>query len=202
MRADSAQTQDPSDDHLIARAQDGDTAAFGDLVRRHADRLYAVVVRFTGDTKDAEEVMQEAFVRAWRSINRFERRSQFFTWLYRIAINEAKRHAERSQRRAEEPIEDHGDLEATDRGSLPQASAETGELRAALESAIDELPLDYRVPLVLRDIEGLDTKEASDIMELSEAAFKSRLHRARMAVRETLEPHLSEPSGAIGGSEQ
>src|SRR5919106_4026351 len=80
---------------LVERSQAGDRQAFEELVRRHADRLYAVVLRFVADVDEAEEVTQETFLRAWRSIDKFERRSQFFTWLYRIGINEAKRRAER-----------------------------------------------------------------------------------------------------------
>lgn len=181
------------DDVLVERAQSGDRQAFEDLVRRHADRLYAVVLRFTADSAEAEEVTQEAFLRAWRSIGRFERRAQFFTWLYRIGINEAKRRAERRPPPGrfvsldDEPVEDAADLSA-----LPDRRSEQGELMGHLERAIRELPPDYRAPLVLRDVEGLSTTQAAEIMELGEGAFKSRLHRARLAVRAEIDQYLGE----------
>jgi RNA polymerase sigma-70 factor, ECF subfamily len=176
---------------LVARAQAGERGAFEELVRRHADRLYAVVVRFVGQPDEAEEVTQEAFLRAWRSIGRFQGRSQFFTWLYRIGINEAKRRAERRPPPGsvtsleEKPIEDPPDW--TD---APESRAEQHDLRRVLERAIRALPIEYRTPLILRDVEGLSTREAAEVMELREAAFKSRLHRARLAVREAVEEYL------------
>jgi len=182
-----------ADEVLVERAQAGNRDAFEDLVRRHADRLYAVVLRFTADPAEAEEVTQEAFLRAWRSIGRFEGRSQFFTWLYRIGINEAKRRAERRPAAGKVvSLEDEPAEEAADLNESPQARSEQGELRDRLEQAIRSLPLDYRAPLVLRDVEGLSTAEAAAIMELGEAAFKSRLHRARLAVRESIDQYLVE----------
>ncbi len=182
-----------TDEVLVERAREGDRGAFEDLVRRHADRLYAVVLRFTADPGVAEEVTQEAFLRAWRSIDRFEGRSQFFTWLYRIGINEAKRRAERrpAAGRVVSLEEEHVE-EAADASEAPEARTEHGELRARLEHAIRALPLDYRAPIVLRDVEGLSTAEAAAVMELGEAAFKSRLHRARLAVREAIDDYLAE----------
>ncbi len=178
---------------LIERAQGGDEAAFGELVRAHSDRLFAVVVRFTADPVEAEDVMQEAFLRAWRSIGRFEGRSAFFTWLYRIGINEAKRRAERRPRPGREiPIETSPLAEAPDWSEAPELRAEHGETARLLEQAILELPLAYRAPLVLRDVEGLSTREAAEVMELSEAALKSRLHRARMTVRRRLDEHFGQ----------
>jgi RNA polymerase sigma-70 factor (ECF subfamily) len=164
-------------------------------VRRHADRLYAVVLRFVADPGEAEEVTQEAFLRAWRSIERFQGRSQFFTWLCRIGINEAKRRAERRPPEGavhsleERPIDD-----APDWSEAPEFRSEQADLRAALERAVRALPLEYRAPLVLRDVEGLSTSAAAEVMEIGEAAFKSRLHRARLAVRRALDEYFLEVS--------
>jgi RNA polymerase sigma-70 factor (ECF subfamily) len=175
---------------LIARSKEGDVGAFEELVRRHSERLYAVLVRFAGE-RVADDALQEALLRAWRSIGRFEARSSFFTWLYRIAINEAKRRVE-----SREPLgaisDDERLNQIPDERVTPDRASEQRELRHALEAAIRTLSPEYRLPLVLRDIEGLTTQEAAAIMELSEPAFKSRLHRARMAVREAVEPHLEE----------
>jgi RNA polymerase sigma-70 factor (ECF subfamily) len=179
--------------HLVARSQAGDRLAFEELVRRHADRLYAVVLRFVADADEAEEVTQETFLRAWRSIDKFELRSQFFTWLYRIGINEAKRRAERRPSTGTvSSIDDTPIEEAPDWSEAPEFRAEQGHLRRVLEDAVRALPLEYRAPLILRDVEGLSTKEAADVMELREAAFKSRLHRARLAVRRALDRYYLE----------
>ena len=182
-----------ADGALVARAQSGDRTAFEQLVRRYADRLYAVVLRFVSDRGEAEEVTQEAFLRAWRGIGRFQGRSEFFTWLYRIGVNEAKRRAGRADadpRRSMEPVP----LEAApDWSRSPELRAQDADLRDVLERAIRALPIEYRAPLILRDVEGLTTGEAAAVLELREAAFKSRLHRARLAVRRTVDEYLGEP---------
>ncbi len=172
---------------LIRRAQDGDRAAFEQLVHLHADRLHAVVLRISGDRHDAEEIVQEAFLRAWRGLGRFQGHSQFFTWLYRIGVNEAKRYHERRSARSADSRLDDAPRELPDERQAPHVRAEAHDLRRALEEAILALPIDYRMPLVLRDVEGLSTADACAVMELSEAAFKSRLHRARLAVRSAVE---------------
>lgn len=175
---------------LVTRAQAGDRAAFEELVRANTDRLYAVVLRFTADPVEAEEVLQDAFLRAWRSIARFQGRSAFFTWLYRIGINEAKRRAGRRPAAGKEvSLEDSPIEQAPDWSEAPEVRAEQAELRQILEEAIRELPDSYREPLILRDIEGHSTREAAAMMELGEAAFKSRLHRARMAVRRVIDAY-------------
>jgi RNA polymerase sigma-70 factor, ECF subfamily len=177
---------------LVRRAREGDREAFEQLVVLYADRLYAVVLRVCGDGEEAEEVVQETFLRAWRGLHRFEGRSQFFTWLYRIAINEARRGQERRSRRPQTaPLADDA-AEIPDERQAPHTQVRTHELRRALERAILALPLDHRMPLVLRDVEGLSTAQAAAVMELGEAAFKSRLHRARMAVREAVEDYVAQ----------
>lgn len=178
---------------LADRARRGDRTAFEELVRLYADRLYAVVLRFVANADEAEEVTQEAFLRAWRSIARFEGRSQFFTWLYRIGINEAKRRAERRPPQGQVvSMEERPGDDTADYRAAPEPRAEQSELRGALERAVRDLPVEYRAPLILRDVEGLSTKEAAEVMELGEAAFKSRLHRARLAVREEVDDYLGE----------
>jgi RNA polymerase sigma-70 factor, ECF subfamily len=198
----STRTPEPDEPALIARARDGDRAAFESLVLRHADRLYAVVLRFTESDADAEEATQEAFVRAWRSIGRFRGDARFFSWLYRIGVNEAKRIAERGPRPGtvvsteERPVDDIGDHRP---GPAPRA--EQAELREVLEAAVRRLPAKYRAPVVLRDVEGLSTTEAAQALGLREAAFKSRLHRGRMALRREVAGYLApeDPAPAPAG---
>jgi len=177
---------------LVERAQGGDRAAFEELVRRHADHLYSVVLRFVADRGAAEEVTQEAFLRAWRSIGRFEGRSRFFTWLYRIGINEAKRRAARQPPATVVSLDDEPIPEAPDWSEAPETRLRHNDLRRLLEDTIRALPIEYRTPIILRDVEGLTTQEAAEVMDLGEAAFKSRLHRARLAVRRALDEYFLE----------
>ena len=176
-----------NEQRLVAKAQAGDRLAFEELVRIHADRLYAVVLRLCATPHEAEEVTQETFIRAWRAIARFDGRSQLFTWLYRIGVNEAKRRLRRGEGALRTVSLEESPGDPPDLSEAPEAHAERDALRAALERAVRALPLAYRAPLVLRDIEGLTTGEAAQILGISEAALKSRLHRARALVRDALE---------------
>jgi RNA polymerase sigma-70 factor, ECF subfamily len=169
---------------LIGRAQAGDLLAFEALAGAHAERLYAVVVRFLGDGSEAEDVLQETLLRAWRGIGRFEGRAMVFTWLYRIAVNESNRAlGRRIRRRATVPIDEEAIQVAAPSEEGPANRAEQQELREALQLAISRLSPRYRTALVLRDVEGLSTREAAKIAGIGEAAFKSRLHQARLKVR-------------------
>jgi RNA polymerase sigma-70 factor (ECF subfamily) len=186
-----SQRLDDPDVALVARARAGEREAFEELVHRHADRLLAVV-RQLGLSRDAaEEVTQEAFLRAWRGIGGFKGEAQFSTWLYRIGFNEAKRRLRREPTRmAIASLDDDDASEPPDLSEEPHRRAAQRELAAALAGAVRALSLKYRAPLILRDIEGLSTAEAAAVLGLSEAAFKSRLHRARVAVRDALDGHV------------
>ncbi|HWW91206.1 MAG TPA: RNA polymerase sigma factor [Solirubrobacteraceae bacterium] len=169
---------------LIGRAQAGDVAAFEALAGVHADRLYAVVLRFVGDCCEAEDVLQETLLRAWRGIGRFQGRAMVFTWLYRIAVNESNRALERRvRRRATVPVDEEAVQVPAPLQDGPADRAEQRELREALQVAIAKLSPPYRTALVLRDVEGLSTRDAARIVGVGEAAFKSRLHQARLKVR-------------------
>jgi RNA polymerase sigma-70 factor, ECF subfamily len=169
---------------LLVKARCGDVAAFEELAREHVDRLFAVALRLVGHRAEAEDVVQEALLRAWRGIGRFRGRSAFFTWLYRIVINEANRSRERGARRlqtldlADEQLQGDRSLDPG-----PARWAECLELCAALQDAMLALPLPYRTAVVLRDVEGLSIREAAGIVGVGEAAFKSRLHEARLKIR-------------------
>lgn len=179
--ADPPNTDEPT---LVRKAAAGDMAAFEELVERHADRLYATLRRFGLDDGEAQEVAQETFIRAWRSLAGFEGRSQFFTWLYRIAFNEAHRRlGQRTRAGVTVPLDESPAGEVADHRPDPAAQTEQSEFLAALGVALRELPVDLRAPVILRDVEGLSTEEAASALDLGEAAFKSRLHRGRMALR-------------------
>jgi RNA polymerase sigma-70 factor, ECF subfamily len=172
---------------LVTRAKAGDVAAFEQLAGADADRLYSVIIRLVGDAGEAEDVVQEALLRAWRGIGRFQGRSGFFTWLYRIAVNEANRAVhKRSAAGAPAPVDGDGMHLAAPPHEGPASRAEQRELRRALEHAIANLAPAHRTALVLRDIEGLSTREAAEMVGVGEAAFKSRLHQARWKVRAAL----------------
>lgn len=182
--ARSSQTRETE---LLARARRGDVAAFEELAGERVDRLFAVALRLVGDRAEAEDVVQETLLRAWRGICSFRGGSTFFTWLYRIAVNEAHRSLQKVARRP--PTIDLTEDQLQARPSLddgPARRAENHELRTALETALLGLPLPYRTAVVLRDIEGLSTREAAHVAGVGEAAFKSRLHQARHRLRTAL----------------
>jgi RNA polymerase sigma-70 factor (ECF subfamily) len=178
---------------LIQRARAGDQDAFAELVVAHADRVYGALRRFGLEPDVADEVAQEVFVRAWRGLARFEERSQFSTWLYRIAFNEAHRRLSRRSpaRAGTEPDREDPVAALSESPELgPEAQTLDREFERTLERALGQLPSDWRMAVILRDVEGLSTHEAAEVAGIRETAFKSRLHRGRMQLRTLLEPYL------------
>jgi len=172
---------------LIARARAGDVGAFEQLSGGYADRLFTLLLRLLGDPDEAGEVAQEVMLRAWRGITRFQGRSSYFTWLYRIAVNEANRALDRRSRRPPGASLGPEELQLPDAPALePAQQVEASELRQALARALAELPPPLRTAIVLRDVEGLSTQEAAQIAGVGQAAFKSRLHQARLRVRDAI----------------
>ncbi len=180
-----------SEERLVARAQRGDNDAFSELADRHSTRLRRTLYRITRDCDAAYDAVQEALMRAWQNIGRFEGRSQFSTWLTRIGINEAYRGLRRP---ADEPLEfnDMVGERVPGWGNQPDRVFETREFLGAVEEALGELPLDFRAVVTLRDIDGLSTTEAAEVLDIGERALKSRLHRGRMALREKLDHYFAE----------
>jgi len=181
------------------RLQAGDQAAYARLVEQHASRIYRLALRMMGNEADAEDVLQETFLSAFKSIDRFEARSSLSTWLYRIASNAALmrlRRVEPDQVSVDEPMErDDGDVvprQLFDFCCLPEEVLLEDEARAEMERAVEELPPVLRSVFVLRDIEGLSTEETANALDLSISAVKSRLMRARLKLRERLSQYFSQ----------
>lgn len=167
-----------------------DREAFEALVEDYLDRLYRAALRITGSPQDAEDALQDALLSAYQHWGEFRHASAGGTWLYRITVNAALGRSRR--RRPEEYLSDDGydQAQVVDWSEDLARRVETAELRAILEEGILRLPEDFRVALVLRDVEGLSTAEAAAILELTEAAVKSRLHRARVLLRQHVSTYL------------
>jgi RNA polymerase sigma-70 factor (ECF subfamily) len=182
---------------LVARAQAGDVAAFERLSSAYADRLFMLLLRLLGDRGEAEDVAQEVMLRAWQGIGNFRGRSSYFTWLYRIAVNEANRALEKRGRRPPGVAIGADELQLPDSPERePARQAEVRELRGALGRALAGLPPDLRTAIVLRDVEGFSTQEAAQIAGVGQAAFKSRLHQARLRVRAAVGDEALATAGA------
>jgi len=175
---------------LVARARAGDQAAFAILAEPYRVRLRRVLFRITRDCDAAQDAVQEAMTRAWLNIDRFEGRSQFYTWLTRIGINEAYNGMRRQPAETLE-LDDQVGERVADWGGRPDEVFESREFLRATDEALGRLPLDYRAAVTLRDIEGLSTTEAAEILGINERALKSRLHRGRMALRAQLDSYFA-----------
>ena len=156
--------------------------AFEQLVAEYGDRVYGIALRVTGSSSDAEEVMQEAFLQAFRSWSTYRGEAAPTTWLYRIAVNAALMRV-RARRPAELLSEQPEGLEIVDWSADAAQAVLRGELQRQIEAGIARLPEELRVALILRDVEGLSTAETAAALDASEAAIKSRLHRARALLR-------------------
>ena len=179
-----------TDPELVTAAQQGDENAFATLTDRYSSRVRRILVRITADDDAADDALQDALLRAWKSIHGFQGRSGFFTWLTRIAINEAHRTRQRADARATLPLDDALGERIPTWGNQPDEIFETREFLDTLDAALARLPEEYRAAVVLRDIEGLDTSEAASILDVGEAALKSRLHRGRMALRREMDSYF------------
>lgn len=177
-----------TDEQVVARVLEGESALFEIIMRRYNQRLYRVARAILRDDTEAEDVMQDAYVRAFQHLNQFAGRAKFSTWLTRIAVNEALARSHRRSRfdDLENLMDANGESMIPSQTASPEQQVSNGELNALLESAMLALPDHYRAVVVLRDVEEMSTEEAAACLELSEENVKVRLHRARALLRKEL----------------
>ncbi len=200
--ADAGAGPDYGESALIARLQAKDADAYAELVRAQGPRMLAVARRLLRSDDDAADAVQEAFISAFRAIGNFEGGAKLSTWLHRIVVNASLMRLRNRSRRPEVSIDEllpkfvddggHIDEPREWRSPEPLDALERRETRERVRGLIDRLPTDYRTVLLLRDIEGLDTKETAELLGVTPNAAKIRLHRARLALRTLLDPHMRE----------
>jgi RNA polymerase sigma-70 factor (ECF subfamily) len=188
------------DDALVARARGGDVAAFEELVGRHEEKIYRLAMRFTRNETDAAEILQETFLSAWRNLDRFEGKAQFGSWLYRVAVNAALMLLRSQKRHPQVAVEDvtaealgeaakdagPGLGAGTDWSRRPDEQFQSEELRRQIQLAVDQLPESQRSVFLMRDVDGLSTEETAELLGVSLTTVKTRLHRARLTLREAI----------------
>ncbi|HVK77964.1 MAG TPA: sigma-70 family RNA polymerase sigma factor [Kofleriaceae bacterium] len=175
---------------LVAAAKGGDPRAFEELVRRYRKRIFALALHLTGSPSDADDIAQDVFMRAYKALDRFEGRSEFFTWVYRMAVNRSLNARRDKGRRPEDPLEDprveyavaidaHGD---------PQRAAELRQTYARLLRALDSLPAEMRTSVVLVSLQGMSHGEAAVVQKCSEGTIAWRMHEARSRLQAAMAP--------------
>ena len=184
------------DQQLVVRVQKGDNTAFDLLVRKYQHKIAKLVGRYVRDHAEAEDVTQEAFIKAYRALRGFRGDSAFYTWLYRIAVNTAKNYLESRGRRPVsldlelEGLEMLDDSESLREQATPERQLLTGEIATTIQQVLDLLPADLRTAITLREVEGLSYEEIAEIMDCPIGTVRSRIFRAREAVDKELKPLL------------
>ena len=188
----------PDDPAFVERLRTGDKEACAICVREHSTNVYNLALKLTGDPAAAEDVLQETFLSAFRSIARFEAKSQLSTWLYRIAYNAALMRLRRRQVETvslDEPVEDDEGVpqprDFADWSDNPERAVLDAEMRRVMDEAVGALSETLKSVFVLRDVNGLSTAQTAQVLGLSEEAVKSRLLRARLALREKLSVYVA-----------
>ena len=197
--------EDTSEMALVQAAKKGDLEAFSELVRRYDRNVFRIAQHITHNEEDAQDVVQDAFLKAYQNLEQFQGNSKFYTWLVRIAVNEALMKLRR--RRSDKTVSIDEDVE-TEEGSMPREVADwspnpeqlygQSELSDILKKTIQGLPPGFRTVFVLRDVEGLSTEETAEMLSLSIPAVKSRLLRARLQLRERLSKYFKSKRGGDG----
>jgi len=191
---------DAAEQQLLARLRAGDGSAFETLVRTCGGRMLAVARRMIGQEEDAQDVVQEAFLSALKAIPQFAGQSKLATWLHRIVVNAALMRLRSQKRKSADHLMDdllpkflddgHQAVPAVDWRDTADIALQKVESRTLVRNCIQQLPEIYRIVLILRDIEELDTEESAQILGVTAAVVKTRLHRARLALRTLLDPHF------------
>ena len=193
-------TASETDRQLVQRAQRGDLRAFDLLVLKYQGRIAALVSRYISDASEVEDVTQEAFIKAYRALDKFRGDSAFYTWLYRIAANAAKNYLVARGRRpgADATIEDaeaFGDTDLASESGSPEAVAMGDELAEVVAAALQALPEELRAALTLRELEGLCYDDIADVLGCPVGTVRSRIFRAREAIDERVKMQISGESG-------
>lgn len=177
-----------TEQELVQAAAGGDTEAFARLVRTYENKIYSLAFRMCGSADDASDIAQEAFLAAWRGLPSFRGDSGFATWIYRLTSNAAIDYLRRQKKqRGDMSLDDEElGLDAVDTGPGPQDAAERTEVRSVVAAGLQELSEGHRQVLVLREIQGLSYEEIADVLEVDLGTVKSRISRARSALRKIL----------------
>ena len=176
-----------SNSELVRKSQLGDKAAFEQLVIRHQDLVFSLAYKLTGNREMANDVAQEAFIRAWKAIEKFRGDSTFSTWIYRITVNTAWTLRKKAKKHNTLNIDDTYEPIVIDEKKDPELVAINSDLSSVLINALDKIPIEQRIIVELKNIEGRSHKEIADYLDISVTAAKVRLHRAHQKLRQILE---------------
>jgi RNA polymerase sigma-70 factor (ECF subfamily) len=191
-----------TDEELVARARAKDFEAFEELLDRYENKVFRLAYRFVRNDTDAQEILQDTFLSIWRKLDTFKGDAKFSSWLYRVAANAAlmrlraqRRHPEISTEELPSGyLDDHGQLPAVGENwaKRPDDQLQSAELRQHIEAAVDALPELYRTVFLIRDVEGLSTEETAEVLDISVPTVKTRLHRARIALRDAITSYFDQ----------
>ena len=179
--------EDVSNSELVKKSQLGDKSAFEELVKRHQELVISLSFKLTGNRELANDVAQEAFIRAWKAIGKFRGDSTFGTWIYRITVNTAWTLRKKAKKHYSLNIEDTQEPVVVDEKKDPELVAINSDLSLVLRKALNQIPLEQRIIVELKNIEGRSHKEIADYLDISVTAAKVRLHRAHQKLRNILE---------------
>ena len=179
--------EEVSNSELVKKSQLGDKSAFEELVKRHQDLVFSLSFKLTGNRELANDVAQEAFIRAWKAIEKFRGDSTFGTWIYRITVNTAWTLRKKAKKHYSLNIEDTQEPVVIDEKKDPELVAINTDLSVVLRKALNQIPLEQRIIVELKNIEGRSHKEIADYLDISVTAAKVRLHRAHQKLRNILE---------------
>lgn len=184
---------DASDEELVDRALRGEQNASAELIRRYREKIYRTIFRFTRNHGDAEDLAQETFLRAFQELRRFRRKSGFYTWIYRIAVNQSLNFLKKKKREMRREEFDGKLLDASQDASFsPESASEEKEIQGRLNEAVETLPWPYRSSFVLVVFQGMSHAQAARVLGCSENTVSWRLHKARKMLLARLRPYLGE----------